>query len=245
MRVFAIADIHLSKAFPKPMNIFGPEWNGHPEAVFEEWRKVVGEDDLVIVAGDISWAMKLPEALLDLADLAQLPGTKVLLRGNHDYWWPSISRLRQALPPRMHALQHDSLIIGNLAIAGSRGWDTPGSYNFTPEDEKIYKREVERLALSLKTIEGHHYEYLVLAMHYPPYGPTGGPTGFTELIEQYRPTCVVYGHLHGADPERLPKHWQGIPLRFVSADVVRFRPQLILDTPHQTHTSQPRHEPLC
>lgn len=99
MRVFAIADIHLSKAFPKPMNIFGPEWDGHPEAVFEEWQKVVGEDDLVIVAGDISWAMKLPEAMLDLADLAKLPGIKVLLRGNHDYWWPSISRLRQVLPP--------------------------------------------------------------------------------------------------------------------------------------------------
>ncbi|WP_027881988.1 metallophosphoesterase [Meiothermus rufus] len=235
MRVFAIADIHLSKAFPKPMNIFGPEWEGHPEAVFEEWRQTVGEDDLVIVAGDISWAMKLPEALLDLADLAQLPGTKVLLRGNHDYWWPSISRLRQALPPRMHALQHDSLLIGNLAIAGSRGWDTPGSYGFTPADEKIYKREVERLALSLKTLEGQDYEHLVLAMHYPPYGPTGGPTGFTELIERYRPTCVVYGHLHGADPRKLPQSWNGIPLHFVSADVVRFKPQLILETPHLTH----------
>ncbi len=236
MRVFAIADIHLSKAFPKPMNIFGAEWDGHPEAVFEEWRKVVGADDLVIVAGDISWAMKLPEAMVDLADLAELPGTKILLRGNHDYWWPSISRLRQMLPPRMHALQHDSLIIGNLAIAGSRGWDTPGSYNFSPEDEKIYKREVERLALSLKTIQGREYEYLIMAMHYPPYGPTGGPTGFTELIDRYRPTCVVYGHLHGADAERLPKDWNGIPLHFVSADVVRFKPQLILETSHQTHT---------
>lgn len=235
MRVFAIADIHLSKAFPKPMNIFGAEWDGHPEAVFEEWRDTVNEDDLVIVAGDISWAMKLPEAMVDLADIAQLPGTKILLRGNHDYWWPSITRLRQMLPPRMHALQHDSLIIGNLAIAGSRGWDTPGSYNFTPEDEKIYKREVERLALSLKTIQGQEYDYLILAMHYPPYSPTGGPTGFTALIDQYRPTCVVYGHLHGADPQRLPQEWNGIPLHFVSADVVHFKPQLILQTSHHSH----------
>ncbi|RDI96592.1 phosphohydrolase [Meiothermus sp. QL-1] len=232
MRVFAIADIHLSKAQPKPMNIFGPEWAGHPEAVFEEWRRVVGEDDLVIVAGDISWAMKLPEAMADLEDLARLPGRKVLLRGNHDYWWPSISRLRQALPPRMHALQNDALVIGNLAVAGSRGWDTPGSYHFTPEDEKIYKREVERLQLSLKSLKNQHYDHLVLAMHYPPFGPTGGPTGFTELIERYRPTCVVYGHLHGADPTRLPPSWDGIPLHFVAADALRFRPKLVLETAH-------------
>lgn len=239
MRVFAIADIHLSKAFPKPMNIFGAEWDGHPEAVFEEWRNTVSDDDLVIVAGDISWAMKLPEAMVDLADITQLPGTKILLRGNHDYWWPSITRLRQMLPPRMHALQHDSLIIGNLAVAGSRGWDTPGSYNFSPEDEKIYKREVERLALSLKTIQGQEYEYLILAMHYPPYSSSGGASGFTELIDQYRPTCVVYGHLHGADPQRLPQDWNGIPLHFVSADVVRFRPQLILETSHRLRTHVP------
>ncbi|MCX7740917.1 MAG: metallophosphoesterase [Meiothermus sp.] len=233
MRVFAIADIHLSKASPKPMSIFGPEWEGHPEAVFREWRQVVGEDDLVIVAGDISWAMRLPDAMADLLDLTQLPGSKVLLRGNHDYWWPSISRLRQALPPRMYALQHDSLLIGNLAVAGSRGWDTPGSYSFTPEDEKIYRREVERLSLSLKTLRDQSYEHLVVAMHYPPFSPSGGPTGFTELIERYRPSCVVYGHLHGADPDRLPKSWAGIPLHFVSADVVRFRPQLILETERQ------------
>ncbi|MDX2005120.1 MAG: metallophosphoesterase [Meiothermus sp.] len=228
MRVFAIADIHLSKAFPKPMNIFGAGWDPHPEAVFEEWRAVVSDDDLVIVAGDISWAMRLREAMADLGDIAALPGTKVLLRGNHDYWWPSISKLRQALPPRMHALQHDSLMIGSLAIAGTRGWDCPGGYGFTEEDEKIYRREIERLSLSLKSVQGHDYEHLILALHYPPFGWQGA-TGFTELIDQYKPTCVVYGHLHGANPELLPREWNGVPLHFVSADVVRFRPQLVLE----------------
>ncbi|WP_018467342.1 metallophosphoesterase [Calidithermus timidus] len=230
MRVFAIADLHLSRAFPKPMAIFGPNWEGHPEAVFEEWRKVVGEDDLVIVAGDISWAMRLPEALVDLRDLGELPGIKVLLRGNHDYWWPSISRLREVLPPRMHALQHDSLMIGGVAIAGSRGWDAPGSRDFSQEDLRIYKRELERLRLSLKTVQNQPYDHLILALHYPPYSVTGGPTGFTDLIEEYRPDMVVYGHLHGADPNRLPQSWDGIPLHFVSADMIRFRPKLILET---------------
>ncbi len=211
------------------MNIFGPGWEGHPEAVFLEWQKAVQEDDLVIVAGDISWAMKLAEAMVDLNDIAQLPGTKILLRGNHDYWWPSISRLRQALPPKMHALQHDSLRIGNIAIAGTRGWDTPGSYRFAAEDEKIYARELERLSLSFKSLQNQPYQYLILALHYPPFDPSGGPTGFTELIEQYQPSMVVYGHLHGADPQRLPQHWNGIPLHFVSADMMRFRPKLILE----------------
>jgi uncharacterized protein len=136
VKVFAIADIHLSKAFPKPMTVFGDNWEGHPEAVFERWRETVGVDDLVIVAGDISWAMRLPDALQDLADVAALPGTKVLLRGNHDYWWPSISRLRQALPEGMYALQHDSLVVGGVAIAGTRGWDAPGSRGYGEEDEK-------------------------------------------------------------------------------------------------------------
>lgn len=230
MRVFAIADIHLSKAFPKPMTIFGAGWEGHPEAVFDEWCKVVQEDDLVLIAGDISWAMKLREAMVDLEDIAQLPGSKILLRGNHDYWWPSISRLRQALSPKMHALQHDSLMIGNIAFAGTRGWDTPGSYGFAEEDQRIYQRELERLALSFKSLQGHEYQHLILALHYPPYSSSGGPTGFTELIEQYKPSMVVYGHLHGANPARLPQDWNGIPLHFVSADMMKFRPKLILET---------------
>ena len=104
-----------------------------------------GDDDVVLVPGDISWAMRLEDALPDLEDIAALPGEKVLLRGNHDYWWPSITRLRQALPPRMHALQNDALVVRGIVVAGTRGWITPGSHGFTPQDDKIYRREVERL----------------------------------------------------------------------------------------------------
>ena len=93
------------------MDVFGSGWEGHPEAFFEGWRRVVGPDDLVIVAGDISWAMRLDEALPDLQAIAELPGRKVLIRGNHDYWWPSISRLRAALPEGMYAIQNDSVVI--------------------------------------------------------------------------------------------------------------------------------------
>ncbi len=229
--MFAIADPHLSRVNPKPMDIFGENWEGHPEAFFSGWREVVGPKDLVIVPGDISWAMRLEEALPDLRDLAALPGIKVLLRGNHDYWWPSISKLRRALPAGMHALQNDAIVIGGVAVAGTRGWITPGDREFTEQDQKIYRREVERLRLSLKHLEGQTFDRLIIALHYPPTGPAGEPTGFTELIEQYRPDAVVYGHLHGADARRLIHTWEGIPLHLVAADFLRFRPKQILELP--------------
>lgn len=229
MRVLSIADIHLSKAFPKPMTIFGPGWDGHPEEVFVGWKEVVRDEDIVVIAGDISWAMRFQEAMADLLDIAQLPGRKILLRGNHDYWWPSVAKLRSELPPEMFALQNDSLVLGGVAFAGSRGWDSPGSREFSEEDAKIYKREIDRLELSLRSLGDKVYSKLVLALHYPPFSQSLGPTGFTELIERYRPDCVTYGHLHGADPDRLPKDWKGIPLVFVSADVVKFRPQVLLE----------------
>ena len=153
MRVYAIADPHLSRVHPKPMTVFGAGWEGHPEAFFRGWREVVGEEDLVVVPGDISWAMRLSEAIPDLLDLARLPGRKVLLKGNHDYWWPSISRLRAALPPGMYALQNDALVVDGVAVAGTRGWQYPPQ---TPEDEKVFAREVERLG---GVVVGLHHGY--------------------------------------------------------------------------------------
>uniref|UniRef100_A0A7C2FS98 Phosphohydrolase n=1 Tax=Thermus islandicus TaxID=540988 RepID=A0A7C2FS98_9DEIN len=227
MRVFAIADPHLSRVRPKPMTIFGPAWQGHPEAFFRGWREVVGPQDLVIVAGDISWAMRLSEALPDLLDLSALPGEKVLLKGNHDYWWPSISRLRAVLPEGMYALQNDALVLKGVAVAGTRGWEYPPK---TPEDERIFAREVERLELSLKAVRARPYRHLILAFHFPPFGPGGEPTPLLHKAAEANPEAIVYGHLHGADPERLPQAFNGIPLHLVAADVLGFRPKLVLET---------------
>lgn len=227
MRVFAIADPHLSRVRPKPMTIFGPAWQGHPEAFFRGWREVVGPQDLVIVAGDISWAMRLSEALPDLMDLSALPGEKVLLKGNHDYWWPSISRLRAVLPEGMYALQNDALVLKGVAVGGTRGWEYPPK---TPEDERIFAREVERLELSLKAVRARPYRHLIFAFHFPPFGPGGEPTALLQKAVEANPEAIVYGHLHGADPERLPKAYNGIPLHLVAADVLGFRPKLVLET---------------
>ncbi len=227
MRLFAIADPHLSRARPKPMDVFGGNWEGHPNAFFDGWRETVEEGDLVLVPGDVSWAMRLEEALPDLQDIAELPGRKVLLRGNHDYWWPSISKLRRALPEGMYAIQNDALALDGVVVSGTRGWVCPGSRVFTEEDERVYLREVERLSLSLDAARRLGGDYRVVMLHFPPTNARLEPSGFTELIEEYAPDALVFGHVHGEEPvlKRLP----GIDVHFVAADALGFRPRLVAD----------------
>lgn len=229
MRVFAIADPHLSRAEPKPMTIFGPGWEGHPEAFFEGWRQEVAEEDLVLVPGDLSWALKLEDALVDLQDIAELPGRKVILRGNHDYWWPSVSKLRSALPAGMLAIQNDALSIDGLVLAGTRGWVCPGSHGFSEQDEKIYRRELERLRLSLAAARKLSGEAFVVMLHFPPVNSRLEPSGFTELLLEAAPDALVFGHVHGEPPEKVVPDLAGIDIHFVAADALGFRPRLIME----------------
>jgi len=150
MAIYALADLHLSHNEPKPMDIFGPHWDNHPPKILANWNRVVGAGDLVIVAGDISWAMRLEEAAADLAWVASLPGHKLLIRGNHDYWWSAIGKVRRALPAGMHALQNDHFPWDGWAVCGTRGWLCPGEEGFNKEEDgKVYRRELQRLKLSL------------------------------------------------------------------------------------------------
>ena len=226
MRLFAIADPHLSRANPKPMDIFGGNWQGHPEVFFEGWRETVQEDDVVLIPGDISWAMRLEEALLDLQDIATLPGKKVLLRGNHDYWWASLSKIRKALPKDMYVIQNDALCLDGIVIAGTRGWVCPGSYEFNQEDQKIYEREVERLRLSLQAAKKLQGEKLVVMLHFPLTNVKLEPSGFTHLLLAAKPDAVVFGHIHGETPH-LPD-LDDIKVHFVAADALEFRPKRVL-----------------
>lgn len=228
MRVLAIADPHLSRAEPKPMDVFGPGWEGHPQAFFEGWRRVAREDDLVLVPGDISWAMRLEGAMHDLRDLDALPGTKVILRGNHDYWWPSIGKLRAALPPSLRAVQNDAVRIGDVVVAGTRGWISPGAFEFGERDEKIYLRELERLDLSLRHARRlcREGDRTVVMLHYPPTNPRGEPSGFTERIGAFGPDALVFGHQHGGRRPPLPD-LPGVRVHFVAADALGFEPAVV------------------
>ena len=194
MAVYAIGDLHLP-ARQKPMDVFGPHWKDHFQRVSQDWCSRVGPGDVVLLPGDISWAMRLEEALEDLESIGRLPGRKILLRGNHDYWWSSIGRVRRALPEGMYALQNDSLSIDGRLYAGSRGWILPGP-DCAEDDLRIYSRERLRLEMSLKHARRVDEKAPITAlMHYPPM--TDDEPGFSDLLEAYGVSDCVYGHLHG------------------------------------------------
>ena len=178
------------------MDVFGKKWEGHFDKIARDWRDKVGEEDVVLLAGDFSWAMTLAEAKEDFLRVAALPGKKVILKGNHDYWWQSLSKVKDALPEGFFVVQNDAVRIGKYLFCGTRGWTSESD---AEEDKKIYARELIRLELSLKEmtkIRGEGDVVIGLA-HYPPFDLTMQPTPVTELFRQYGVEQIVYGHLHG------------------------------------------------
>jgi len=202
MKVYAISDLHLSGSCDKPMDIFGGEWKDYVEKIAADWRARVGEGDVVLLPGDLSWAMNLEQAKTDFEFLAELPGSKVIIRGNHDYWWNSLSKLRSALPSGIYPVQNDVLRLGNLLVCGTRGWTVPESgKTLSAEDKKIYLREVERMKLTLSAMakERKDGDAVAVMTHYPPFNSRRESNELTELIESAKPDFAVYGHLHGKD----------------------------------------------
>lgn len=227
MHIYAIADLHLSHSTDKPMDVFGEAWRFHVEKLERNWQTIVSEEDLVLIPGDISWAMQLNAALPDLAFIGRLPGRKILLKGNHDYWWSAIGRVRAALPGNTRALQNDAFLEDGVGICGSRGWLCPGSSNYSADDEKIYLRELERLRLSLRALP--ESKHSIAMMHFPPFCERERTSGFTELFEEYGIQTVVYGHLHGeANKYAFEGERNGIVYHCVAADKLGFKPKCIL-----------------
>ena len=223
MKIYAISDLHLSLCGDKPMDIFGEKWGGYLEKIEYDWNSKVSETDVVLISGDISWAMQLENALIDLEFLNRLKGTKIIIRGNHDYWWQSISRLREKLPSNVIALQNDAVKIGDYIFCGSRGWTVEGSPEFTEQDVKLYNRETERFRLALKNAENLRLngEKLIALIHYPPFNIRRENSNFTALFEEFKVDKVVYGHLHGKDAKpyyRINKN--GIEYILASCDLV-------------------------
>lgn len=229
MRIFALGDPHLSGSVSKPMDVFGTVWENHALRIREAWLATVKAEDLVLIPGDISWAMRLSEAQSDISTLGELPGQKLILRGNHDYWWGSLTKVREALPEGMQALQNDAFAYGDVVIAGSRGWVCPGSVGFSEEgDRAIYERECMRLEMSLKKADRD--KHLICMLHYPPFNEKRQRSGFTDLIEQYGAKCLVYGHLHGKSCQNaFEGERNGIEYMLVSADHINFTPKLVYE----------------
>lgn len=227
MKIFAIGDLHLSGEIPqKPMEIFGESWRNHTQKIKTAWRETVCAQDLVIVVGDISWAMNLNEVAADLVALTELPGKKVLLRGNHDYWWSSKSKMEHLYGERLFFLQNNFYACGDTAICGSRGWNLPNDDSWTESDQKILEREVMRLESSLRQATAAGFKQLILAMHFPPLLRNISSSPFSRLCEQYKVQHCLYGHLHGTAAWNIG--FQGqlnlTEYRLVSADYLAFKP---------------------
>lgn len=195
MKVYAISDLHLSINNPKPMDIFGEVWDNYLDDI-EKSLSCVQEEDLVLLAGDLSWAMTLEQAVPDLKYIGTLPGKKIITRGNHDYWWKSISGVRGTLPENVFAIQNDCVKIGDVVVGGSRGWSADDK---SEDGKRLYARELLRIEMSLAAMQKLKAEgdRMVFMIHYPPFNVRFESTPVTDLFEKYGIDVVVYGHLHG------------------------------------------------
>lgn len=231
--VFAIADLHFDSVGDKPMDIFGQHWIGHEDKIMESWKKLVGEDDLVLLPGDISWALKYDEAYEDLKKIEELPGRKLMIKGNHDYWWVSLKKLNEYNFKTIDFLQNNNYSYGGVVVAGTRGWtDIDIAQGIEDGDdehnEKIFKREIHRLRLSLDSIKDE-YETLIVMLHYPPFDINLEPNKFGEILEEYNVDICIYGHLHG-DGHKYVKEGKinGVEYVCVASDFINFIPKKIM-----------------
>lgn len=230
MAVYAISDLHLSFSSDKPMDKFGEKWTDYTAKIEANWHATVKEDDVVLIGGDISWAMHLPEAKQDLDWISELPGHKYLIKGNHDYWWTSIKKMTQS-HPHLRFVFNNSFQQQNIAIAGTRGWICPNTKEFTSEDLKIYQRELLRLENSLKQAVKEEPEHLIAMIHYPPTNDSFEDSGFTNLFETYGVSHVIYGHLHTPEGFKVgfTGEKNGVMYHLTSCDYLDFKLEQILD----------------
>lgn len=230
MAVYAISDLHLSFSTDKPMDIFGANWKDYTDKIASDWRQVVKPEDVVLIGGDISWAMHLPEAKADLDWIDALPGHKYMIKGNHDFWWTSLKKMN-ALNPHLRFVYNNSFQHGKLGIAGTRGWVCPNSKEFTSEDLKIYQRELLRLENSLQQASKLEPEELVAMIHYPPTNDAFEDSGFTELFEKYGVSHVIYGHLHSPEGFKVGFNGErnGVNYHLTACDFLDFKLKRILD----------------
>ena len=225
MAIYTISDLHLSLGMNKPMDIFGDNWENHDKKIRSNWIKKVKEEDLILLPGDFSWAMYIQDAKKDFEYLNELPGTMLLLKGNHDYWWESLKRMREFLKENNFSnidfIYNNSYIWENKIIVGTRGWSEQEE-----NPEKIIRRENLRLELSIQDgIKkfGDDKE-IIVCMHYPPFNGYESPElNFIETMKKYNIKICIYGHIHGEVGKEAKKgNIDGIKFVMASSDQTNF-----------------------
>lgn len=229
MAIYALSDLHLHLSVDKPMDVFGPQWTDYVRRIRDNWQRTVAPDDVVLIAGDVSWATYIGDAHADFAYIEQLNGTKIISKGNHDYWWETVSKLNRYISEQgfgtIRFLHNNCFTFGDVAVCGAKGYNSPDE-SFTDEDYKFYNRELSRLELSLQQGTASGCGTLVAMLHYPPVPGSG----FTELMKKYGVRLCMYGHLHGqATQYSLKGDYQGTAYRLTSADYLGFQPLKLFD----------------
>jgi len=250
MTIWVLSDLHLALSVPeKTMEVFGLPWKDYTRRIKENWKASVGSDDLVLIPGDICWAHKVEEAIVDLNWIDALPGTKVILKGNHDYWWPSSKRLMEMLPPSIHYVYNNVFNWNGVSIGGTRLWDS-SEYNFDAiieqvenpfekkksEEEievekkqavKIFDREIERLKLSLSQLD-QNAKLRIAMTHYPPISHDLRDSRVSKILETYNVNYCVFGHLHNVKKDApIFGEKNQILYVFASADYLGFDPLML------------------
>ncbi len=228
MSLFGIADLHLSLGEDKPMDIFAG-WNDYVRRLEDNWKKIVTEKDTVVVAGDISWAMKLEQTYIDFEFINNLPGKKIFLKGNHDYWWGTKSKIDSFLANNnldtISVLFNNSYICGEYAVCGTRGWFLE---NESEQDLKVLNREVGRLRASIESALKTDKEPVVF-LHYPPYFNGTECKEIIDVLYEYNIKKCYYGHIHGKANISIAfeGEYKGIGLKLISCDKLGFTPILV------------------
>ncbi|MGN0675441.1 MAG: metallophosphoesterase [Oscillospiraceae bacterium] len=229
MSLFAIADLHLSLSVDKPMDIFGEHWSNHVERLTQNWNETVTNNDIVVIPGDISWGINLEEAKADIDYINRLNGTKIISKGNHDYWWSTISKLNAFLNDNgfdtIKFLHNNHYAYGNYGICGTRGWINETS---VPADAKVLAREAQRLEVSIQSALKENLEPIVF-LHYPPVFGNESNYDILDVMYKYNVKECYYGHLHGNSHKyAVCGEREGINFHLISGDFVQFYPKLVL-----------------
>lgn len=230
MSLFVLADLHLCKGNPeKTMSIF-PGWQDYQEKIEKNWLELINANDTVVLPGDISWGMSLAEAAPDFRFINDLPGEKIILKGNHDYWWTTMKKMEEFLAAEgcgtIRILHNNHYKYGKYGICGTRGWvNMPGEV----QDEKVLKREVQRLETSIKSAVEADLEPIVF-LHYPPIFATNFNYDILEILYRYNIRDCYYGHIHGRSAHELcvMNTYDNINFHLIAGDYLQFRPEKVL-----------------
>lgn len=228
MSIFAISDLHLSFNTEKPMDVFGKKWESYVEKLKKNWNSAVTADDYVIVPGDISWATYLDETSKDFEYINSLNGKKIILKGNHDFWWTTVSKMNKYMLEnsfeKIFFIQNNAYLAGDVAVCGTRGW-VLANEGSSELNKKIFEREKLRLILSLEEAKKRNPKEIIAAMHYPPVEKENPNRDFINIMKEFNVKKCIYGHLHAQSQKNaVVGEVDGVDLKLVSCDYLDFMP---------------------